>query len=124
MPTIAFVSTKGGVGKTTSALLLALGHARGPAGLEVGGQAVAELVAVGVLDRDAELVGAVGLMPGDVDAEADVEGPLVGQLGEAEDVPAAAGQVQLAVDGLAVVAEQEEADLHTRPPVPRPRRRG
>src|ERR1700743_1177376 len=59
------------------ALLLALGHAGRAAGLEVGGEAVAELLAVGVLDGDRELVGAVGLVPGDVDAEPDVEGPLV-----------------------------------------------
>jgi hypothetical protein len=69
-------------------------------------------VAVGVLDGDDQLVGVVGLVPGDVDAEADREGPLGRQLGEAEDVPAAAGQVELAVDGLAVVAEEEEADVH------------
>jgi hypothetical protein len=57
-------------------------------------------------------VGAVGLVPGDIDAEADVEGPLVGELGQAQDVPAAAGQVELAVDCLAVVGEQDEAEVH------------
>ena len=48
----------------------------------------------------------------DVDAEGDVEAPVVGQLGKREDVPAAAGHVELAVDGLAVVAEQQKPDLH------------
>ena len=78
-------------------------------------EALAELVAIGVLDRDHQLVGVVGLVPGDVDAEADVEGPLGGKLGQAQDVPAAAGQIQLAVDGLAVVAEEQEADVHSAP---------
>src|ERR1700761_1014885 len=102
----------GGGDRHDEALLLALGHAGRPAGLEVGGQALAELDPVGVLDRDDELVGGVGLMPGDVDAEADVEGPLVGQLGQAEDVPAAAGEVELPVHRLRVVGEHEEADVH------------
>jgi len=62
-------------------LLLALGEAGGAAGLEVCGKTVTELDAVGVLDGDDELVGVVGLVVGDVDAEADREGPLVGQLG-------------------------------------------
>src|SRR6201992_556405 len=81
-------------------------------GLEVGGEAADEFDPVGVLDRDDELVGGVGLVPGDVDAEADVEGPVVGQLGQAEDFPAAAAQVELAVDRLGVVGEEEKADVH------------
>ena len=102
----------GGADRHHQALLLAGGHAGRAAGLEAGGQALAELDPVGVLDRDHELVRVVGLVPGDVDAEADVEGPLVRQLGQAQDVPAAAVEVELAVDRLAVVGEQEEADVH------------
>ena len=61
---------------------------------------------------DQELMGVVGLVPGDVDAEGDVEGPVVRQLRQAQHVPAAAGHVELAVDGLGVVGEEEEADVH------------
>src|SRR5712675_1809542 len=56
----------GGGDRHHEALLLALRHAGRAAGLEVGGEALAELDSVGVLDGDAELVGAVGLVPGDV----------------------------------------------------------
>ena len=54
----------------------------------------------------------------------DVEAPLVGQLGQAQDVPAAADHVELAVDRLAVVGEEQEADAPSSAPSRRRRQVG
>jgi hypothetical protein len=56
----------GGADRHHQALVLAGGHAGRAAGLEVGLQAIAELDAVGVMDVDLEVVGLVGLAPGNV----------------------------------------------------------
>jgi hypothetical protein len=88
------------------------GPAHPPAGLELGREAVADLVPVGIVDADRDVVAGVGLVPADVEAERDVEAPFVGKLGQAQDVPAATDHVDLAVDRLAVVGEEQEAELH------------
>ena len=106
---------RGGADRHHQPLLLAGGHPRGAAGLELGREALAELVAVGVVDVDQEIVVRVGLVPADVEAEPDVEAPLVGELGQAQHVPAAADHVELAVDRLAVIRKEQEADLHRQP---------
>ena len=89
-------------------------------GTEPGGRPVsiskasslAEAFAVGALDLEGELVALIGLVPGDVDAEGDPEAMLDGQAAEAQHVPAAAHRVDLPVEDLAVVGEDEKADVH------------
>src|SRR6201990_3205961 len=78
--------------------------------------ATTEIYTLSLHDALPIFVRVVGLVPGDVDAEADVEGPLVRQLGQAQDVPVAAVEGELAVAGLAVVGEEEEAEVHAGSP--------
>ena len=84
-------------------LLLPGRHAGRPARLEFRREALAELVAVRIVDADEEVVVGVGLVPADVEAEGDVEAPFVRQVGQPQHVPAAADHVELAVDRLAVI---------------------
>src|SRR5215212_2346388 len=89
---------------------------RRPPGLEIGTDGRVHRLAVGVLEMDIEVMAGVRLVPVDVDRNGDAHDELRWKLGETEDVPRPAEDVELAVDGLRTVGKHQRVDVHDSKP--------